>query len=260
MLEEEEDDYEDEERVDSTTDLTPSSPQQPPASPQALAVLGQMSDMILEITADSTSKLESGGGGRLDVTPPCSPDPLADDSCHPSPEVPHRTVCASPDPDSSAPVDFVAGDSLTVTGGNLGGMANQGFSPDEDEDEEDDNAEGSDTETIAAAFQQRLSKALQLTTFHFYSSCTESAAARTSGRTSSTTSPDSDSPVLRRTCSDMDSLPVLTRARPTPSPASSRMSWPSLMPLCLRSVGLLFLGILMAAPSRWLWLERGQSE
>ena len=150
VLEEEEDDYEDEERVDSTTDLTPSSPQQPPASPQALAVLGQMSDMILEITADSTSKLESGGGGRLDVTPPCSPDPLADDSCHPSPEVPHRTVCASPDPDSSAPVDFVAGDSLTVMGGNLGGMANQGFSPDEDEDGEDDNAEGSDTETIAA--------------------------------------------------------------------------------------------------------------
>ena len=151
VLEEEEDDYEDEERVDtSTTDLTPSSPQ-PPASPQALAVLGQMSDMILEITADSTSKLESGGG-RSDVTPPCSPDPLADDSCHPSPEVPHRTVCASPDPDSSAPVDFVAGDSLMVMGGNLGGMANQGFSPDEDEeeDEEDDIAEGSDTETIPA--------------------------------------------------------------------------------------------------------------
>jgi len=151
VLEEEEDDYEDEERVDtSTTDLTPNSPQ-PPASPQALAVLGQMSDMILEITADSTSKLESGGG-RSDVTPPCSPDPLADDSCHPSPEVPHRTVCASPDPDSSAPVDFVAGDSLMVIGGNLGGMANQGFSPDEDEeeDEEDDIAEGSDTETIPA--------------------------------------------------------------------------------------------------------------
>ena len=150
VLEEEEDDYEDEERVDtSTTDLTPSSPQPPPASPQALAVLGQMSDMILEITADSTSKLESGGG-RADVTPPCSPDPLADDSCHPSPEVPHRTVCASPDPDSSAPVDFVAGDSLMVMGGNLGGMANQGFSPDDEEDEEDDIAESSDTETIAA--------------------------------------------------------------------------------------------------------------
>ena len=85
------------------------------------------------------------------MTPPCSPDPLADDSCHPSPEVPHRTVCASPDPDSSAPVDFVAGDSLMVMGGNLGGMANQGFSPDDDEeDEEDDIAEGSDTETIPA--------------------------------------------------------------------------------------------------------------
>ena len=152
VLEEEEDDYEDEERVDtSTTDLTPSSPQQPPASPQALAVLGQMSDMILEITADSTSKLDSAAGGRSDLTPPCSPDPLAEDSCHPSPEVPHRTVCASPDPDSSAQVDFVAGDSLLVMGGNLGGMANQGFSPDDDdEDEEDDVAEGSDTETIPA--------------------------------------------------------------------------------------------------------------
>ena len=150
VLEEEEDDYEDEERVDTSTstDLTqPTSPKQPPASPQALAVLGQMSDMILEITADSTSKLE-----KSDVTPPCSPDPLADDSCHPSPEVPHRTVCASPDPDSSAPVDFVAGDSsLMVTGGNLGGMANQGFSPDDDdEDEEDDIAESSDTETLPA--------------------------------------------------------------------------------------------------------------
>merc|ERR1719278_2319857 len=139
VLEEEEDDYEDEERVDtSTTDLTPSSPQQPPASPQALAVLGQMSDMILEITADSTSKLDSAAGGRSDLTPPCSPDPLAEDSCHPSPEVPHRTVCASPDPDSSAQtVDFVAGDSLLVMGGNLGGMANQGFSPDDDDDDEE---------------------------------------------------------------------------------------------------------------------------
>ena len=151
VLDEEElDDYEDEERVDtSTTDLTTSSPQ-PPASPQALAVLGQMSDMILEITADSTSKQDSGGG-RSDITPPCSPDPLAEDSCHPSPEVPHRTVCASPDPDSSAPVDFVdTGDSLMVVGGNLGGMANQGFSPDDEENEEGDCAEGSDTETIAA--------------------------------------------------------------------------------------------------------------
>merc|ERR1712088_596143 len=103
--------------------------------------------MILEITADSTSKQDSGGG-RSDITPPCSPDPLAEDSCHPSPEVPHRTVCASPDPDSSAQVDFVAGDSLLVMGGNLGGMANQGFS--DDDEEEEDVAEGSDTETIPA--------------------------------------------------------------------------------------------------------------
>ena len=150
VLEEEEDDYEDEETVDTSTGEMPGfgSPPSPTTLPSALGVLGQMSDMILEITADSTSRVEPGAA-RPEDTPPRSPDPLADDSCHPSPEVPHRTVCASPDPDSSDHEDFVAGDPVRVMGGNLGGMANQGFSPDEEE-ADDNTPEGSDTDTLPA--------------------------------------------------------------------------------------------------------------
>ena len=73
------------------------------------------------------------------ATPTRSPE-AADDSCHPSPEVPHRTVCASPDP-SEDKVESDNFSSIIVTGSNLGGIANPGFSADEDQD----NLENTDT-------------------------------------------------------------------------------------------------------------------
>jgi len=88
---------------------------------------------------------------RIEVSPPRSPDPLADDSCHPSPELPHRTVCVAPDPDISDTEDIIPTNSLKVMGGNLGGMANQAFNPDDYRDEE-----GSDTATLSADDVQEL--------------------------------------------------------------------------------------------------------
>ena len=150
---EEEDDYEDEETVSTGNDLvTTSSSPSPATSPRALSMLGPVSNMILEITADSTTRLDQAT--RIQVSPsppPRSPDPLADDSCHPSPEVPHRTVCASPDPDGSDPPSLVDTTNVKVMGGNLGGMANQGFSPDDDDEEIMEPEEStSDTETLPA--------------------------------------------------------------------------------------------------------------
>ena len=68
------------------------------------------------------------------TTPTRSPE-AADDSCHPSPEVPHRTVCASPNPSDlkTEPENF---SNVIVTGSNLGGIANPGFSADEDKSTE----------------------------------------------------------------------------------------------------------------------------
>ena len=149
---EEEDDYEDEDTVStSNADMASSSPSPTPTTPKTIVGLGQMSDMILEITADSTSKSEQVAGRTEMTPPPCSPDPLAEDSCHPSPELTHRKICASPDPDASDQTDLPSPDAVMVMGGNLGGMANQGFSPDEeDECSDGDTSEGSDTETLPA--------------------------------------------------------------------------------------------------------------
>ena len=71
--------------------------------------------------------------------PPMSTDSrataAADDSCHPSPEIPHRTVCVEPepDPDRWPPPDNLP--AVVVSGSRLGGIANIGFNADEDEEQ-----------------------------------------------------------------------------------------------------------------------------
>lgn len=87
-------------------------------------------------------------------SPPSSPtkfSDLADDSCHPSPEIPHRSVCAIPNPINQTGIDNTP---LKITGGNLGGVANQGFNDDEvDENDEyhTDNANGTTIEATNPA-------------------------------------------------------------------------------------------------------------
>ena len=112
--------------------------------------LEQMSEILLEITAEGTSnkpkmKKSKSGSGR--PTSPssgsssrsASPDTSSganDDSLHPSPELPHRAVCARPDAvDSVANVE--SDTSIIVTGGNLGGVANKGFAQDDEVPYED---------------------------------------------------------------------------------------------------------------------------
>ena len=79
------------------------------------------------------------------ATPTRSPE-LADDSCHPSPEVPHRTVCAVPNPDNKEEEE-TAVSSIIVSGGNLGGMANKGF--EEGDEIPSEQQEESETDTDA---------------------------------------------------------------------------------------------------------------
>jgi len=107
------------------------------------AALNSMSDMILEITAESTGSPRPARSPVKPSSPPASPTPSpnrsqdpADDSCHPSPEIPHRQVCQMPDGNESS--DLPRADQVVVAGGNLGGVVNVAFTSDEtfgDEDE-----------------------------------------------------------------------------------------------------------------------------
>jgi len=83
-------------------------------------------------------------------SPPSSPtkfSELADDSCHPSPEIPHRSVCAIPNPIDQTGIDNTP---IVITGGNLGGVANQGFSDDEEDEKDAFDADNESTTTIEA--------------------------------------------------------------------------------------------------------------
>merc|ERR1719369_2099609 len=83
-------------------------------------------------------------------SPPSSPNKfseLADDSCHPSPEIPHRSVCAIPNPINQTGIDNTP---LVIRGGNLGGVANQGFNDDEVDEKNDFNSDIVSGATIEA--------------------------------------------------------------------------------------------------------------
>ena len=106
-----------------------------------------------------------------------SPDP-ADDSCHPSPEVPHRTVCAAPNPldenDEEEPFS-----SLRIAGENMG-VANKGFSMEENGKSEDEvNDDDKDTPASSDvdagyARQRELNKTIENTLSQVTKSSTES--------------------------------------------------------------------------------------
>ena len=137
VVELEADDYEDGEEVSTELGPAPAPPRVPPSA-ALTAGLGSMQQMILEITAEGTDGRKSPVGGNAAVSsPPASPgrDP-AEDSCHPSPEIPHRAVCPLPDPpDTAQPDSADSGPGLVVSGGCLGGVANQGFAAEEEEEE-----------------------------------------------------------------------------------------------------------------------------
>jgi len=183
------DDYEDDEETVNTSigDDSPSARKQ--LSGALSSGLEHMSEMILEITAEGTERRRSPARGspvnpspassrsesplspsqppvqtmisstRIIITPPPlpldspprSPSPkrseLADDSCHPSPEIPHRAVCAVPNPINQTTIDNTP---LVISGGNLGGVANQGFNDDEENDENDFDTDTASGATIEA--------------------------------------------------------------------------------------------------------------
>jgi len=83
-------------------------------------------------------------------SPPSSPTKfteIADDSCHPSPEIPHRSVCAIPNPINQTGIDNTP---LVISGGNLGGVANQGFNDDEEDEKDEFHTDTSNGKTIEA--------------------------------------------------------------------------------------------------------------
>ena len=153
------DDFEDDQTVATTTgeELSESeSPDQKKKINTNLSGLEQMSEILLEITAEGTAKKVKKMNTARSVSPSsisssrsASPDTAgaADDSLHPSPELPHRSVCVRPDAVDSAQNNENDA-SIIIAGGNLGGVANKGFTQ---EDEEMDDLDKSSEEEIAAS-------------------------------------------------------------------------------------------------------------
>jgi len=155
------DDYEDDEDTVNTSigDDSPSARKQ--LSGPMSSGLEHMSEMILEITAEGTERRKSPGvlsSTRIIITPPPLPlesppssptkfTEIADDSCHPSPEIPHRSVCAIPNPINQTGIDNTP---LVISGGNLGGVANQGFNDDEEDEKDEFHTDTSNGKTIEA--------------------------------------------------------------------------------------------------------------
>ena len=130
LMETETDDFEDGEPGDSEGE-------------DPLPGLEHMAEILLEMSPDSDTdtarpRPRRPGGGQRPTSPgsasssrSVSPDlaPAADDSLHPSPELPHRAVSSRPAADT---VDGEAADTaVVISGGNLGGVANKGFADDE---------------------------------------------------------------------------------------------------------------------------------
>jgi hypothetical protein len=78
--------------------------------------------------------------GGTPTLPPRSPDSsrttAADDSCFPSPEMPHRTVSVEPEPDLDRRPDSSSVPAAIISGSRLGGIANKGFTAEEEEEGE----------------------------------------------------------------------------------------------------------------------------
>ena len=109
-------------------DSSPPPAREERSSSNSLSLTGleHISEILLEITAEGTTAKVSSSSS------PSPPPAASEDSCHPSPEIPHRSVSVKPDPgDGDDAVDAA----VVVTGGNLGGVANKGFQ-DEEEDKE----------------------------------------------------------------------------------------------------------------------------
>lgn len=115
------------------------SPETRAVSPETRAVSPEARPVSPDTRAASPTIVSDGISGNLSRsrTPPVEKPPtptrspeVSDDSCHPSPEVPHRTVCAVPNPTDDQPQQDAL-TSLVISGGNLGGVANKGFSSDE---------------------------------------------------------------------------------------------------------------------------------
>ena len=138
LMETETDDFEDGEAGDSGGEESPSA-----RSPASLPGFEHMAEILLEMSPDSDTdtarpRPRRPGGGQRPTSPgsasssrSVSPDlaPAADDSLHPSPELPHRSVSSRPAADA---VDGEAADTaVVISGGNLGGVANKGFADDE---------------------------------------------------------------------------------------------------------------------------------
>ena len=142
------DDFEDDQTVKTTTgeELPSDSSESPNKINTNLSGLEQMSEILLEITAEGTAKKmknknksweRSTSPSSMSSSRSASPDTpgAADDSLHPSPELPHRAVCARPDAVDSANSVTENTTSIIITGGNLGGVANKGFAQDDEEED-----------------------------------------------------------------------------------------------------------------------------
>ena len=140
------DDFEDDQTVNTTTgeELPLDSSESPNKINTNLSGLEHMSEILLEITAEGTAKKVKKNKSVERPTSPssisssrsASPDTpgAADDSLHPSPELPHRAVCARPDAvDSTSAGENKT--SIIISGSNLGGVANKGFAQDDEEED-----------------------------------------------------------------------------------------------------------------------------
>ena len=154
--------------------------------------------------SESTLRKSSMSPSREVSTPTRTKSPAdltsaADDSCHPSPEVPHRTVCAAPNPldDNGEDEQY---SSLRLAGGNLG-VANKGFSMDEitkDEESEGEdsggggdkqiNADSTDVEDAGYTRQRELANSIENTLSQVTKSSSETQH--------STAKSDPDLPIL----------------------------------------------------------------
>ena len=146
LMDTETDDFEDDQDEETSTG---SQEEGHKREAKNLTALEHMSEILLEITGDPDSdsgtlpKQKFKKHSSLRPTSPssgsssrsASPDHpgAADDSLHPSPELERRAVCARPDAvDSIEAGQPEPTASIVITGGNLGGVANKGFSGDDE--------------------------------------------------------------------------------------------------------------------------------
>jgi hypothetical protein len=121
-----------------------------PSSPRSANILsGNEAARASPLPADPPD-VPAGGTPTL---PPRSPDSsrttAADDSCFPSPEMPHRTVSVEPEPDLDRRPDSSLVPAAIISGSRLGGIANKGFTAEEEEEEGEKASEADATDKIS---------------------------------------------------------------------------------------------------------------